>query len=107
MRSSLADEIAEAVLAHPAVYSLDAGPFGTVASHLPGRKVTGVRASAGEAIEVAIVAYLRQPLPALITELRAQIREVAGNLDIDIVISDVMESPEQPVTELFEEARTR
>jgi hypothetical protein len=53
-RSARAAELAAAVLAHPGVARLDGGPFGTVASHLPGRRrILGVRIGVGPvAVEV-------------------------------------------------------
>ena len=38
---ALAEAVAAAVLAHPGVAPLSGGPFGTIASYLPGRRVVG------------------------------------------------------------------
>lgn len=98
----VADVIAAAVLAHPAVVRLDGGAFGTVASHLPGRRVVGVRVIAGAAgpdaaqdtstggVEVAVVARLGRPLPAVVAELRDRVRQVAGAVPVDVMVSDVV-----------------
>lgn len=82
---------AAAVLAHPAVARMDGGPFGTVASHLPGRRrVLGVRiGQGGEPVEVAVVARLGTPLPQLAEELGAAVRGVLGPVAVEVTISDV------------------
>lgn len=86
-----AAEVAAAVLAHPAVERLDAGPFGTVASYLPGRRrVVGVRLGVpGEPVEIAVVALLGNPLPRLAAELGAAVRAVLGPVEVDVTVADV------------------
>jgi len=87
-----ADSVAAAVLAHPAVARLDGGPFGTVASYLPGRRrVVGVRLPQedGAAAEIAVVARLGTPLPRLAGELAAAVRTVLGPVPVDVTVSDV------------------
>ncbi len=83
--------VAAAVLAHPAVARLDGGPFGTVASHLPGRRrVLGVRVGEGaEPVEIAVVARLGTPLPTLAEELGAAVRALLGPVAVDVTVSDV------------------
>lgn len=94
-RSGTADEIARriaaAVLAHPAVARLDGGPFGTVASHLPGRRrILGVRVGVGdEPVEIAVVALLGTPLPRLADELGAIVRALLGPVEVEVTVSDV------------------
>lgn len=94
-RSGTTDEvagrIAAAVLAHPAVARLDGGPFGTVASHLPGRRrVLGVRVGVGdEPVEIAVVALLGTPLPRLADELGAIVRVLLGPVEVEVTVSDV------------------
>jgi hypothetical protein len=92
---ALADLVAEAVLAHPSVLRLHGGDFGVTASHLPGRKVVGVRVGeAGERIEVAVVLRLDRPLPDIVADLRSRVREVAGAVKVDITVSDVVTEQE-------------
>jgi hypothetical protein len=83
-------ELAAAVLAHPGVARLDGGPFGTVASFLPGRRVDGVRIGVGdEPVELAVVARLGTPLPQLAAELGAIVHRVCGPVAIEVIFSDV------------------
>jgi hypothetical protein len=90
-------EIAAAVLAHPGVERLDGGPFGSVASYLPGRRVVGVQIGAdGESVELAVVARLgtpATPLPRLAEELGAVVRRLLGPVAVEITFSDVVTAP--------------
>jgi len=84
-------ELAAAVRAHPGVARLDGGPFGTVASFLPGRRrIDGVRIGIGdEPVELAVVARLGVPLPQLGAELGAIVRRVCGPVAVEVTFSDV------------------
>lgn len=86
--------VATAVAALPHVARLDGGPFGTVASHLPGRRVIGVRIDAGPSgpcgAEVAVVARLGLPLPRLAEQVAAAVRGVLGPVDVDVTFCDVV-----------------
>lgn len=99
----LADRVAETVLRHPCVVRLHGGEFGVVASHLPGRKVTGVRVGEpDEPIEVAVVALLRRPLPDVVAELRERVNAVAGDVPVHITVGDVVtpaRQQDEPATE--------
>lgn len=96
MSAELAERIAGTVLAHPAVARLHAGPFGTIASYLPGRRVDGVRiAQDGSAVDVAIVVDLSAlengaPIPVVAQQLRTAIRELTGNARVDVLIVDLV-----------------
>lgn len=93
-RSARAAELAAAVLAHPAVARLDGGPFGTVASYLPGRRIVGVRIGAGdEPVELAVVARLGTPLPRLADELGAVVHGLFGPVAVEVTFSDVAVPP--------------
>lgn len=94
---ALAQQVAAAVLAHPGVARLDGGPFGTVASYLPGRRrVVGVAlGTSDEPVRVAVVARLGTPLPALANEIGAAVRAVLGAVDVEVTVSDVV--PAEPV----------
>lgn len=97
-----AARVAAAVLAHRGVARLDGGPFGTVASHLPGRRrILGVRLGAGaEPTEIAVVARLGVPLPRLADEVAAAVRTVLGPVPVEVTFSDVVPglaaAPEPP-----------
>ena len=94
----LAEAVAAAVRAHPAVADLDGGPFGAIACYLPGRRVVGVRlGEPGEPVEVSVVARLGIPLPQLATELRRLIVAVTGPRAIDLIINDVITGAPAPV----------
>ncbi|SFB45156.1 hypothetical protein SAMN05216266_1128 [Amycolatopsis marina] len=88
--TDLAEAIAKELLAHPAVVALSGGPLGVLATHLPGRKVTGVRAPGhGEPVEVGVVVRLGDPLPQVTEELRARVRTLAGAVRVDVTVTDV------------------
>jgi len=91
-RTARAAELAAAVLAHRDVVLLDGGPFGTVASFLPGRqRVLGVRIGVGdEPVELAVVAQLGTPLPQLADELGAVVRGLLGPVAVEVTFSDVV-----------------
>jgi hypothetical protein len=94
----LADAVAAAVRAHPAVADLDGGPFGAIACYLPGRRVVGVRlGEPGEPVEVSVVVRLSTPLPQLATELRRMITVVTGSRAINLTINDVITGVPAPV----------
>lgn len=84
--------VAAAVAAHPGVAALDGGPWGTVASHLPGRvRVLGVRIGIDdEPVEIAVVARLGVPLPQLAAELAGAVHGVLGPVPVDVTFSDVV-----------------
>lgn len=86
-----AAEVAATVLAHPGVVRLDGGPFGTIASHLPGRRrILGVRIGVDdEPVELAVVARLGTPLPLLAEELGAAVRMLLGPVAVEVTVSDV------------------
>lgn len=86
--SDLADRVGAAVLAHPDVARLDGGPFGTVATALPGRRVVGVLVGA-DAVEVSVVLGGDRPIPAVTAELRAIVRALTGPVPVDVHVSDV------------------
>jgi hypothetical protein len=86
------DAVAAAVLGHRGIARLDGGPFGTVASHLPGRRrVLGVRIGTGdEPVQIAVVARLGVPLPQLAEEVGAAVRGVLGPVAVEVTFSDVV-----------------
>ncbi|MFB9740908.1 hypothetical protein ACFFOU_07305 [Pseudonocardia sulfidoxydans] len=86
-----AEAVASAVLAHPEVDRLDGGPFGAVASYLPGRRLLGVRVGGpGEPTRVAVVVRFGTPLPALAGALAERVRTVLGPVAVDVTFADVV-----------------
>jgi hypothetical protein len=92
---ALAEAVADAVLAHPAVVRLSGGAFGTVASYLPGRRVVGVRLplADSEPVEIAVVARMGAVLPLLAAELGAAVAAVTGPGTVDVTVTDVEAGP--------------
>jgi hypothetical protein len=92
---ALAEAVAAAVLAHPGVVRLSGGPFGTVASYLPRRRIIGVRLPLQEAdpVEIALVARMGVPLPRLADEVGAAVVAVLGPVAVDVTVTDVEEAP--------------
>lgn len=92
----LAAAIAAELRAHSAVAGLGAGHLGVIATHGPNRRVLGVRVPGlGDPVEIGVVLWLR-PLVPVADELRARVRELAGDVDVSIEIIDVA-VPETPV----------
>lgn len=84
------ETVAREVLAHPAVVELDGGRHGVIASYLPGRRVPGVRAGrAGEPVELSVVLRPGRPIPGVVAELRALVRSLAGDVPVDVTVSDL------------------
>ncbi len=81
----LADRIALAVVACPAVATLADGP---VATYLPGRVVTGV-AVRDKLVVVVVVARHGRPLAEAAGQVRAAVAEVAPGLAVDVRIDDI------------------
>ncbi|MFI7027107.1 Asp23/Gls24 family envelope stress response protein [Microbispora rosea] len=81
--------IADRVLSCPDVADLSRGPFGVVATHLPGGLVPGV-AVRDDAIEVDIVARYGRPLPEVADLVRDAIGDLAGGRRVDVTIADVV-----------------
>jgi hypothetical protein len=82
--------IAERVRTCSGVAGLSGGPFGTVATYLPGERLTGVSANE-HAVRIAIVATLIRPLPETAEDIREAVAEVAGNRPVHVRIDDIVE----------------
>jgi hypothetical protein len=94
-QGELARAVAEAVLAHPAVARLDSGPFGVVASYLPGDRLVGVSLGVDAAsAEIAVVLSLGHPIPPVVENLRSRAQRVLGDVPVDIRVADVVTDPE-------------
>ncbi|WP_262379791.1 hypothetical protein [Nonomuraea sp. PA05] len=81
--------IADRALACDGVVRLSGGPFGTVATYLPGERLTGVHAD-DRAVEIAIVATLHRPLPQTADEVRGAVADLAGDRPVHVRIDDII-----------------
>jgi len=87
---ALAELVAAAVIAHPAVARLDGGVFGAVATYLPGRRLVGVRIGrSAEPVELGVVVNLSSRIPDVVADLRREVSALCGGAAVDITVSDV------------------
>lgn len=92
--TELADAIAQRVLDHPVVAHLHGGPFGTVASYLPGRRVVGVRVDETDgSVDLSVVLWVGVPLRQAVADLRRVVGEIAGPVVVNVTVAD-LHSPE-------------
>ena len=90
----LSERIAEAVLAHPAVAALSGGPFGTIATYLPVRRLPGiVLGEGGEPDRIAVVLHFGAPVAATAAALRRIVAAQSGARQVDVTVVD-LEMPE-------------
>lgn len=88
--AALADAIAERVLDHPAVARLHGGPFGTVASYLPGRRVVGVRVEETDgSVDLSVVLWVGVSLRQAVADLRRAVVEIAGPVSVNVTVADL------------------
>jgi len=80
--------IADAVTACPDVAALSRGPFGTVATYLPGGYVGGV-ALRDDEVEVHVVARYGPPVPRTAERVRDAVRPHAGDRAVHVVVDDI------------------
>ncbi|HEY3686540.1 MAG TPA: hypothetical protein VGL93_26135 [Streptosporangiaceae bacterium] len=83
-----AHAVADAALACPGVAALTGGPYGAVATYLPGGRIEGVALRDTE-IEVRLVARYGIPLPEVAARVRAAVGPLAGGRDVAVVIDDL------------------
>ena len=88
---ALAEPVAAAVLACPSVAALSAGPFGTVGTYLPGRRITGVQIT-DTAVTVRVVARIA-PLTRLESEVRAAVAALVPGLPVHLGVDDLDTGP--------------
>jgi hypothetical protein len=97
--AALAQRVAAAVLAHPGVVALHGGPFNTVATHLPGRRLIGVRLGVGtEPVELAVVLGMDRPLLEVVAALRTTVSRMCAGAAVDITVADVAVPGQPPPT---------
>jgi hypothetical protein len=88
---TLAERVAAAVGAHPSVVRLHGGTFGDLATHLPGRRLVGVRlGAAGEPVELGVVLLLDRPVPGVVRSLRRLVSGMCGGAPVDVTVGDVI-----------------
>lgn len=83
------DLIAAAVRACPLVADLHGGSFGEIATYLPGRRVTGVRATA-TALEVHVIGRFPAPALQLAAQVRAAVAPWSGGRPVDVALEDLL-----------------
>jgi hypothetical protein len=94
---ALAERVAAAVTAHPAVAGLHGGLYGGVATYLPGRRLVGVRIGEGdEPVEVAVVLRPDRPIPDVVRALRQEVSRLCGGAAVDITVADIVVPGELP-----------
>ena len=88
------EAVAAAALGCPLIADLTGGPFGEVATYLPGRRIRGVRVVDG-AVEIHVVAKWGTPLPEVAEVVRAAVTPLAGGQPVVVFIEDI-EVPADP-----------
>ncbi|MFI6499150.1 hypothetical protein [Nonomuraea typhae] len=83
--------IADAALGVPGVAGLTGGPFGTVATYLPGERLAGV-AVRDDAVEISIAARAGRRLPDLADDVRRAVAGLVGPRPVNIRIDDLVEN---------------
>lgn len=89
---SLAERIAAAVGACPAVARVGTGRVGEMATYLPGRRVAGV-AVRDEAVEVSVVGSATATAKDLLDQVRAAAGPLLAGRRLDVAFADI-ELPE-------------
>ena len=84
---ALAEPVAAAVLSCPSVAALSTGPFGTVGTYLPGRRVTGVQITEDE-VTVRVVARLA-PVGLIENQVRRAVSAVIPGMVVHLAIDDL------------------
>ena len=89
------DAVAAAVTGCEGVAALDGGPFGEVASYLPGRRVTGVVVGDGR-VTVQVRSRWGVPAPDLAAVITAVLAPLTGHRPVDVMIADIDDPPPAP-----------
>ncbi len=88
-----AGRIAEAAASCPGVAALTRGPFGTVATYLPGGSVPGV-CLRDEAIEIHVAVRYGRPIPEIVAKVREAVSPLSGDRRVDVMVEDVTNTEE-------------
>jgi hypothetical protein len=89
------EAIAAHVAACPGVVALSAGPSGTIATYLPGRRIVGVRTQEAR-VEIHVIGQWDVPVPTLAADIRASLVPFVDARDIDISVDDLSEPAAGP-----------
>ena len=81
------DAVAAVVGALPGVSHLSSGTVPEVATYLPGRRVGGVRVTAGD-VEIHVVSRWG-PLPELADAVRTAVRPLVGARTVTVQVDDI------------------
>lgn len=82
--------LAERLAAMPAVAGLSPGPWGTVAVHLPGERITGLRLDGGQLAEVHIVLAAGATVAEAATEVAAAVALYTDPARVELHVDDVV-----------------
>ncbi|MFG6196509.1 hypothetical protein [Nonomuraea sp. JJY05] len=88
-----ARRIAEVVVSCPGVAALTRGPFGTVATYLPGESVPGV-CLRDEEVEIHVAVRYGRPIPEIVAEVREAVGPLSGDRRVDVTVDDVTDTEE-------------
>jgi hypothetical protein len=88
-----AERIRDGVLSVPGVADMHTGAFGEVVTHLPGRRVGGVRIDRS-GVQVHVIVYLGVEITAVARQVRAAAATAApGAGPYTVVVEDVVPQP--------------
>ena len=82
------DAVSAAVVACPHVAGMAGGPFGEVATYLPGRRLPGVRL-VGDELEIHVVARWGPSLPGVADAVRLAVAPLAAGSPVTVYIDDI------------------
>jgi len=91
------ESAAAVVLECAGVSGLAEGPFGEVATYLPGRTVAGIRVGGGR-VTVSIRCAWGVPVAEVATLIRAVLVPVTGLRPVDVVVADIDDPPDLPAS---------
>lgn len=86
------DAVAAVIRGCAGVSALDSGPFGEVASYLPGRIVPGVAVDDSR-IRVQVRSEWGVPATDVAAQIRAAVAPLAGPRPVDVTIADIDDPP--------------
>lgn len=86
------DLVAARVLGCPAVAALHPGPFGEVATYLPGRRISGLRTH-GARLEIHVSGVYPHTPDEIAVQIRAAVATAAPAVDVLVVIEDYQAPP--------------